>query len=83
MKTVTRRITTVDVISLYVDIGQRMREAREKAGLSQEQIGMQLGMTRANVANLEAGKTAILMPHVYNLALALEIPLSRLLPPLT
>jgi transcriptional regulator with XRE-family HTH domain len=81
MKLITRRVTIVDPESLYVAVGERMREARDKSGLTQEQIGIQLGMTRANVANLEAGKTAIMLQHVYNLALYLEIPVSRLLPP--
>ena len=80
MKTMTRKVTIVDPISLYVDVGQRMKEAREKAGLTQEQVGLSLGMTRANVANLEGGKSAILLTHLYNLAMCLDVPLSRFLP---
>lgn len=82
MKLITRKIVVVDALSLYQTIGGLMKAARERAGLTQEAVGIQLGMTRANVANLESGKTAIMVTHIYNLAAMLEIPVSKLLPPL-
>lgn len=82
MKFITRKIVVVDALSLYQTIGGLMKAARERAGLTQEAVGIQLGMTRANVANLESGKTAIMVTHIYNLAAMLEIPVSKLLPPL-
>lgn len=75
---VTRRV--VDVASLYRDIGAKLRHHRERAKCSQEQLGIALGMTRANVANLEAGKTRILLEHIYNAALTLKIDVRELLP---
>lgn len=77
-KTLTRRV--VDTSALYQTIGKRIRAAREDKGLSQAEIGLALGMTRANVANLEAGKTRILLEHIYNVALLLNQPVQGLLP---
>lgn len=77
-KVLTRQV--VDVAALYVDIGARMRKAREHAGWSQEQIGVALGMARANVANLEAGRSRIMLDHIYNVSLALGVSVRELLP---
>jgi len=82
LRTKVRTVRTVDTPSLYLTIGQAMKEAREAAGMSQEQVGLALGMTRANMSNLESGRSAILLPHVYNLAMLLDLPIHRLLPKL-
>lgn len=77
-KTVTRRV--VDMPALYRQIGARMRLHREKRGMTQQDVGLVLNMTRANVANLERGGTRILLEHVYNAALLFRVPAARLLP---
>ena len=77
-KIVMRRV--VDPAALYADIGRRMRLARERAGVTQREVGFAIGMSGANVANLEAGKTRILLDHIYNAALLLDIPVQKLLP---
>lgn len=78
VKTKTRRV--VDAPALYRQIGQRMRKAREKADLSQGDIGVALGMTRANVSMLEKGAQRILVEHVYNVSLLLKRPIREFLP---
>lgn len=78
VKTKTRRV--VDMQALYTSIGRNLKQAREKAGVSQRDVGMALGMSRANVANMEAGTMRILLEHVYNAALLFNVPLRRLLP---
>lgn len=75
---ITRRV--VDRSALYREIGKKMRRVRERAGLSQETVGIALGMTRANVSSLEAGKTRILLEHIYNAAMAMKVPASEFLP---
>lgn len=77
-RVVTRRV--VDAQALYRDIGRRMKDARTRAKLSQDAVGVAIGMTRANVANLESGKTRILLEHVYNVALLVGRPVRELLP---
>lgn len=74
----TRRV--IDAKALYREIGKRIRAARERAELSQEELGVALGMTRANVSNLEKGQTRILIEHVYNTALFLGRKTGELLP---
>jgi transcriptional regulator with XRE-family HTH domain len=80
MKTRTVTYVTVDSAWLYCEIGKRMRKMREEAGLSQEQVGRALGVSRANIANLECGRTAILLPHIYNLARLAKCEIGALLP---
>ena len=75
-----RTVKTVDVAALYSAIGRAMKSARESRRMSQEQVGLALGMTRANVANLEAGRGRILVEHIYNAALFLKVPIRKLLP---
>lgn len=40
------------------EIGLVMREARKQMGLSQEQLGRLLGMSRATISGIETGKIA-------------------------
>lgn len=40
----------------YAEFGRRIRVARLAAGLTQADLGERIGMTRASVANLEAGR---------------------------
>lgn len=47
----------------YADFGQRMRSAREAAGLTQQQLADRLALTRSSVANIEAGRQRALL-HV-------------------
>lgn len=49
-------LTYMDVESLYQLIGTKIREARERAGLSQAKLAQSLGMSRASVVNIEAGR---------------------------
>ncbi len=41
------------------ELGQRLREARERAGLTQEEVARQLGIPRTAVALFEAGKRKV------------------------
>ena len=73
-------VRVIDSPSLYRAIGKGIRRARISAKLSQQEVGAILGMTRAAVSNIEAGRQAIMLPHIYNLALRLKLPLTRFLP---
>jgi transcriptional regulator with XRE-family HTH domain len=77
-KKLTREV--VDVLALYKDVGGRLRAARIRAGVSQEQVSLALGMTRANVSNLEAGRSRVQLEHIYNAALLFGRPVKELLP---
>lgn len=61
-------------------IGLRVRDARERAGLNQEQLSEAVKMSRAYIYRLEAG--GILNPKLFDLqaiATALRVPLDDLL----
>lgn len=45
-------------------MGMMIRTVRNDHGLTQEQLGRKLGMTRANVANIESGTVGIMWTHV-------------------
>ena len=75
-----RTVRIIDKVSLNQEVGSNIRREREAAKLSQGQLAAHLGMTRASVSNIEAGNHAIMLSHVYNIALFLDLPISRLLP---
>lgn len=61
-------------------IGVRVRVARERAGLNQEELSEAVGMSRAYIYRLEAG--GIINPKLFDLqaiATALQVPLDDLL----
>jgi len=67
----------------YIHLGRRLSGARSAAGLSQERLGARLSppVTRASIANIEAGKQRVLAKTLVDLAAALEIEVINLLPP--
>jgi transcriptional regulator with XRE-family HTH domain len=67
----------------YVTLGQRIRERRERASLTQAQLGGQLvpPVTRASIANVEAGKQRLLAHSLAQVAQLLHVPLEELVPP--
>ena len=75
-----KTVRVVDAVSLNREVGMNIRRAREIAKLSQAQLGAHLGMTRAGVSNIELGLHAIMLSHIYNVALYLSVPIARLLP---
>jgi transcriptional regulator with XRE-family HTH domain len=75
-----RTVKIVDAQSLNQEVGQRIRQVREKRGLQQAQLGAHLGLTRAAVSNMELGRHAIMLVHIYNIALFLGVPVRKLLP---
>lgn len=58
----------------------RIREARKRAGLTQEQLASRAGITQSHLSRLELGKYVPTLATLERLARALRIPLSALLP---
>ena len=67
----------------YAAFGALVREHRSGRGLTQAVLGARLvpPVTRASVANLEAGKQRVLLDTALQLASLLEVPITDLLPP--
>jgi Zn-dependent peptidase ImmA (M78 family)/DNA-binding XRE family transcriptional regulator len=63
----------------WTDIGQRVREARLAAKLSQDDLGRQIGLDRTMVAKIEAGTRRIDAVELVRLGSCLDLPLSHFL----
>jgi transcriptional regulator with XRE-family HTH domain len=68
---------------LYAKVGERIREARLDRQLSQGQLGRRVSLTRASISNLELGRQKLLLHTLYDIAVALGVQPSALLPPLS
>ena len=65
-------------ISLYAEVGRRIRLARRAAGLSQTELGDALGITFQQLQKYELGINRISIGRLVHLAAALDVPLSNL-----
>lgn len=64
----------------YAELGSRVRAARNAAGLTQTELAGAAGLTRASVANIEAGRQQVLVHHLVAIAAATATDLDALLP---
>lgn len=64
----------------YLDIGAAVRHYRSIQLMSQAELGERLGMTRANVANLEAARQRTMLHQLPAIASALRVKVRDLLP---
>lgn len=71
---------TRPVEPLYGLIGAQVRAAREAAGLSQEQLAANVGLSRTSITNLEMGRQQTPLHVLYAIADAVGTPLKSLLP---
>lgn len=62
-----------------MDIGQKLKDKRTALGLSQEQLAIQLGVTRQTVANWEKGKTYPDIASIMKLSDLYDVSLDELL----
>lgn len=64
----------------YEQFGAKIRLARVQAGLSQEELGRRVGLTRSSISNVEKGRQHSLAHMVIEFATALGIAPIDLLP---
>lgn len=72
-----RSATAIDV-----EIGQRLRQARIRRGLSQTELGAAIGVTFQQVQKYEKGESRIALSTLAQLRTALQIEAADLLPTL-
>ncbi|QEN17035.1 helix-turn-helix domain-containing protein [Mycolicibacterium sp. ELW1] len=60
-------------------VGANIRKQRLKAGISQEELALRSGVTRNVLIDVEHGRRGLLYERLFDLADALDIPVSRLL----
>jgi transcriptional regulator with XRE-family HTH domain len=73
----------MDSDQIYRDLGIRIRDLRKGLRRTQDQLAKQVGISRASLANIEAGRQQVLVHHLFGLAeaLQLESPAALLLRP--
>lgn len=64
----------------YVEVGRRVRLARERLGLTQDSLATQVMLSRTSVTNIEKGRQKMLAHTLYSLAGALNVQPAELLP---
>lgn len=64
---------TYEATRLVLEVGERVRDAREAAGLSQRDLAARMGTSQAAVARLEAGGTGATLTTLQKVATALGL----------
>ena len=59
-------------------LGLNIRDEREKKGLSLEALAFKAGIDYSQLSRIENGKINTSVFSIYNIALGLEIPMTRL-----
>lgn len=62
-------------------MGERLREQRERAGLTQKQLESATGIPQSALSAIEAGRRGVPGDRLAKIASALRIPTDRLVPP--
>jgi transcriptional regulator with XRE-family HTH domain len=62
-----------------VRLGQRLRELRQTAGLTQAELARRTGIHRPNIARVEAGRHTPSLETLARLAAAIGVPTTRVL----
>jgi ribosome-binding protein aMBF1 (putative translation factor) len=65
-----------DATRLALEVGERVRDAREAAGLTQRDLAARMGTSQAAVARLESGGTGATLTTLQKVATALEMRVS-------
>ena len=58
--------------------GQRLKELRKKAGLSQEKFALECGLDRTYIAGIESGKRNVSLESIEKIAKGFKISLHEL-----
>lgn len=61
---------------LAIEVGEKVRDAREAAGLSQRDLAARMGTSQAAVARLEAGGVGATLTTLQKVASALDLSIS-------
>ncbi len=63
----------------FKEIGKKLQQAREEAGLSQEQLASQMGCAQSTLSNYEKGKRRIYLTQLETIAGLLNKPIEYFL----
>lgn len=71
--------TPEEIDQFYLLLGARVKEARRRKSLSQAALAERLGLTRASIANLEAGRQRPSAHLSAMISTVLDVPVQELL----
>ena len=67
---------------IYKRIGNRIRVARRRTEMRQDELAQKTALSRGSISNIESGRQQLYVHHLYAIASALDIePASLLAPP--
>lgn len=69
-----------DYKAFYRTVGEKIRAARKRSGLSQEGLAKAIGLKRPSMSNIEKGRQNVLLHTLVDIAEALGTDSSALLP---
>ena len=67
---------TYDATRLALEVGEKVRDAREAAGLTQRDLAARMGTSQAAVARLEAGGVGATLTTLQKVAAALDLKIT-------
>ena len=70
----------MDKRSVYADLGDRIRKMREGRGLTQEALASLISLSRTSITNIEKGRQSVPLHKIIEIAEALRVDASNLLP---
>jgi transcriptional regulator with XRE-family HTH domain len=70
----------LDQKAFYAEVGQKVKQARERRGLTQEELSSQVSLTRTSITNIEQGRQKFMLHTLIQMAAALAVAPSSLLP---
>jgi transcriptional regulator with XRE-family HTH domain len=65
----------MDEIQLYIKVGQKIKQARESKGLTQQELAYICNMEKSNISRIESGRTNLTLKSLYQLSKALSVSL--------
>lgn len=63
----------MSVKPIYEILGKRIKGLRKNLGQTQDQMAKQMNISRASLANIEAGRQQVLVHHLFAFARALQL----------
>ena len=64
-------------MDIKIWVGRRVKELRNKLGISQEELADLVGLDRTNITSVECGRRNISIVNIEKLAKALNVTLSE------
>ena len=65
---------------LYLNVGIKLRSARNELGVTQRDVADALGLEQHSVCNIEAGKQRIRLDQLYSICILLKLDPLKILP---